>query len=79
MVEIHLTSEGEPTLSMIELTTKGFFNMCWPMPVLNIIPVWFIIARLFNAHQHDEKTKASGFNEAGLSELVDTYRLSVDL
>lgn len=27
-----------PTFSMMPLTTKGFFNMCWPTPVLNIIP-----------------------------------------
>lgn len=27
------------TLSMIPLTISGFFRMCWPIPVLNMIPV----------------------------------------
>ena len=27
------------TFSMIPLTISGFFRMCWPMPVLNMIPV----------------------------------------
>lgn len=27
------------TFSMIPLTISGFFRMCWPIPVLNMIPV----------------------------------------
>lgn len=31
--------EAEHTFSITELTIKGFFRMCWPTPVLNMIPV----------------------------------------
>lgn len=28
----------DPTFSMIPFTTRGFFRMCWPIPVLNTMP-----------------------------------------
>lgn len=41
--------EAEHTFSIIELTIKGFFRMCWPMPVLNMIPVTDVF-RSFNQY-----------------------------
>lgn len=40
---VHLTfqyhsARVQRTFSMIPLTINGFFRMCWPMPVLNMIP-----------------------------------------